>query len=198
MKDKFAKGAEWRKWDLHFHTPTSYDYENKSITDKEIVETLKEKEISAVAITDHNTIDVARIKSLKEESKDLTNLKNNFEEDILKKINANECLLQFKEGLYSFKINFDKINSFILDCEKELKDLRIQLDNSIGDKEKNSIYAKIKSCEDEFREKTEKLSSKQKEYQAYLVAIKGIDSLKNKIIGDELSRTIHNGKEFLT
>lgn len=117
----------------------------------------------------------------------LTNLKNNFEEDILKKINANECLLQFKEGLYSFKINFDKINSFILDCEKELKDLRIQLDNSIGDKEKNSIYAKIKSCEDEFREKTEKLSSKQKEYQAYLVAIKGIDSLKNKIIGDELS-----------
>ena len=26
------RGSEWRIWDLHFHTPASYDYKNKSVT----------------------------------------------------------------------------------------------------------------------------------------------------------------------
>lgn len=61
---KYKRGSEWRKWDLHFHTPSSHDYENKSITNKEIVDELKSKNISVVAITDHHVIDVARIKDL--------------------------------------------------------------------------------------------------------------------------------------
>lgn len=61
---KYKRGSEWRKWDLHFHTPSSHDYENKSITNKEIVDELKAKDISVVAITDHHVIDVARIKDL--------------------------------------------------------------------------------------------------------------------------------------
>ncbi len=24
------RGCEWRKWDLHFHTPSSFDYRDKS------------------------------------------------------------------------------------------------------------------------------------------------------------------------
>lgn len=57
----FSKGSEWRKWDLHLHTPSSYDYENESVTNEKIIEVLKENNISLVAITDHHTIDVERI-----------------------------------------------------------------------------------------------------------------------------------------
>lgn len=66
----FNKGSEWRKWDLHFHTPSSYDYKNKSITDNEIVETLIQNEIAVVAITDHHIIDIPRIKNIQKISKD--------------------------------------------------------------------------------------------------------------------------------
>lgn len=58
------QGSKWRKWDLHFHTPSSFDYENKSITDVEIIEGLLNNSISCVAITDHHLIDITRIKNL--------------------------------------------------------------------------------------------------------------------------------------
>ncbi len=61
----FSKGSEWRKWDLHFHTPSSYDYKDKSVTNEKIIEVLKENNISLVAITDHHTIDVKRINELR-------------------------------------------------------------------------------------------------------------------------------------
>lgn len=57
----YKRGSEWRKWDLHFHTPSSYDYKDKSITNEKILEILKENEISVIAITDHHTIDVPKI-----------------------------------------------------------------------------------------------------------------------------------------
>jgi disulfide oxidoreductase YuzD len=62
----YSRGSNWRKWDLHFHTPGIYDYEDKSVTNEEIIEALKKEEIRAVAITDHHFIDVQRIKKLKE------------------------------------------------------------------------------------------------------------------------------------
>jgi hypothetical protein len=55
------KGSEWRKWDLHFHTPSSYDYADKSVTNSQIIEGLERNGISTVAITDHHIIDVERI-----------------------------------------------------------------------------------------------------------------------------------------
>lgn len=58
------KGSLWRKWDLHFHTPSSFDYEDASVTDAQIVDCLVEAGISAVAITDHHVIDVTRIRNL--------------------------------------------------------------------------------------------------------------------------------------
>jgi predicted metal-dependent phosphoesterase TrpH len=63
---KFPRGAEWRKWDLHFHTPSSYDYDDKSVTNDDIIATLVKNEIAAVAITDHHTIDINRIKELQQ------------------------------------------------------------------------------------------------------------------------------------
>ena len=61
---KATKGSEWRKWDLHFHTPSSYDYKDNSITDQEIIDNLFACNIEVVAITDHHIIDVPRIKNL--------------------------------------------------------------------------------------------------------------------------------------
>ncbi len=67
MKNKkiYNRGSEWRKWDLHFHTPSSSDYKDKSVNDQDIVDGLIKNKIKVVAITDHNTIDVDRISKLK-------------------------------------------------------------------------------------------------------------------------------------
>ena len=64
------RGSEWRKWDLHFHTPSSYDYKNKGVTDQEIINILAENEISVVAITDHHIMDIDRIQNLQQLGKD--------------------------------------------------------------------------------------------------------------------------------
>lgn len=64
----FEMGSEWRKWDLHLHTPASFDYKNKNITAKEIAEKLKEKNISVVAITDHHIINEKWINDIRNES----------------------------------------------------------------------------------------------------------------------------------
>lgn len=69
----FLRGSEWRKWDLHFHTPSSYDYADKSVTNKDIVKVLKQNNVMAIAVTDHNFIDITRINELKNEAaQDLT------------------------------------------------------------------------------------------------------------------------------
>lgn len=60
-----SRGSEWNKWDLHFHTPSSYDYEDRSVTNDDIVDGLLANEVAAVAITDHHVIDVDRIAELK-------------------------------------------------------------------------------------------------------------------------------------
>jgi len=60
------KGAMWRKWDLHLHTPASREYHDKSITNKQIIDKLKQNHISAVAVTDHHTINVDSYLELRE------------------------------------------------------------------------------------------------------------------------------------
>lgn len=71
---KFPRGSEWRIWDLHFHTPSSYDYKDKSVNNQNIIDTLEANNISVVAITDHHIIDIARIQELQKlaEDKDIT------------------------------------------------------------------------------------------------------------------------------
>jgi len=69
-KKSFTRGSEWRKWDLHFHTPSSYDYRDKNVTNQEIIDILAENGISVVAITDHHTMDIARIQELQLLGKD--------------------------------------------------------------------------------------------------------------------------------
>lgn len=66
---EIKRGSDWRKWDLHFHTPSSYDYGDNSVTDERIIEVLSDNEIAVAAITDHHVIDVDRVKSLQEKGK---------------------------------------------------------------------------------------------------------------------------------
>ena len=68
----FERGSEWRRWDLHLHTASSYDYEYKAEDCDEILcQKLKENNISAVAITDHFVIDKNRINHLRELASDI-------------------------------------------------------------------------------------------------------------------------------
>ena len=58
------RGSLWHRWDLHFHTRSSFDYDDKSVTDQKIASHLVNEGVRVVAITDHHTIDVARIQNL--------------------------------------------------------------------------------------------------------------------------------------
>jgi len=59
MSNTFTKGSEWRKWDLHVHTPVSY--ENHFSDWKTYIKELKEKaiehEIEVVGINDYFSVD---------------------------------------------------------------------------------------------------------------------------------------------
>lgn len=57
-------GSVWHRWDLHYHTPSSYDYKNKSKTNEVLVQELLDDGVSGVAVTDHHIIDFERIKAL--------------------------------------------------------------------------------------------------------------------------------------
>lgn len=64
-----TRGSIWRKWDLHVHTPSSYDYGDKSVTNDDIISSLVANGISVAVITDHHNIDIPRIKALQEIAK---------------------------------------------------------------------------------------------------------------------------------
>jgi hypothetical protein len=57
-------GSIWRRWDLHFHTPSSFDYDNKSLRAEDLVEGLVAKGVSVVAVTDHHVIDPAFVRKM--------------------------------------------------------------------------------------------------------------------------------------
>lgn len=61
---KYPRGSEWRKWDLHFHTPASFDYQFKAATNEQIVQTMIDANVGAFAVTDHHVMDVPRIKEM--------------------------------------------------------------------------------------------------------------------------------------
>lgn len=70
--ERFERGSEWRKWDLHLHTKSSYDYKYKGEdADELLCKALKENDISAVAITDHFIIDKERIENLRKLAPDI-------------------------------------------------------------------------------------------------------------------------------
>lgn len=66
------RGSEWRRWDLHLHTASSYDYEYKGDdADQILCDALHVNKIAAVAITDHFLVDADRIKHLRSIAPDI-------------------------------------------------------------------------------------------------------------------------------
>ncbi len=54
--NKLSRGSEWNKWDLHVHTPASYDWDTKcKQTNSDIIDAAANAGISAIAVTDHHT-----------------------------------------------------------------------------------------------------------------------------------------------
>ena len=65
---KYPRGSEWRKWDLHVHTPAS----DGTGTPEEIVNKAIEKGLSVIAITDHHSVEYIDHVKKAAETKDLT------------------------------------------------------------------------------------------------------------------------------
>lgn len=62
----YCQGSIWRRWDLHVHTASSYDYKYEGDNPNEaLINVLKSNNISVVAITDHFIIDKKRINELR-------------------------------------------------------------------------------------------------------------------------------------
>lgn len=57
-------GSQWRKWDLHFHTPRSYDYGNMGLSAAQVVERLVQAKVDVVAVTDHHRLDPGFIRDM--------------------------------------------------------------------------------------------------------------------------------------
>ena len=62
------RGSTWKKCDLHFHTPLSFDHDYKAQSPGETVEKFKNEGIALVAVTDHYFIDPEYIQALRDES----------------------------------------------------------------------------------------------------------------------------------
>ena len=58
-------GSQWRRWDLHFHTPQSFDYGNKGLTAAQVVDRLVRAEVAVVAVTDHHRLDPTFIRGMR-------------------------------------------------------------------------------------------------------------------------------------
>lgn len=50
-------GSEWRKVDVHVHTPASHDYHAKGTTFQELADAINNSDTDIIAITDHWTLD---------------------------------------------------------------------------------------------------------------------------------------------
>jgi len=63
---KNPTGSTWNQWDLHFHSPASYDYRgNRSTSAQQLVDELVRNGVRVVAVTDHHVLDVERIRDMR-------------------------------------------------------------------------------------------------------------------------------------
>lgn len=58
------EGSTWHRWDLHYHTQSSYDYKRKDKSNQDLIDELLADNVNAVVVTDHHRIDFQRIENL--------------------------------------------------------------------------------------------------------------------------------------
>lgn len=125
--ENFERGSEWRQWDLHLHTATSFDYKYKaSDSDEKLCEELNKQKISAVAITDHFVIDRQRIENLRKIAPEIT-----FFPGVELRIDKGS------DNLHIIAIFDDKIN--LKDLEEDFSVEMIRK-NRKGDKDENFYW----------------------------------------------------------
>ena len=123
----FERGSEWRQWDLHIHTATSFDYKYKaSDSDEKLCEELKKQKIAAVAITDHFIIDRQRIENLRKIAPEIT-----FFPGVELRIDKGS------DNLHIIAIFDDKIN--LKDLEEDFS-VEMVRKNRKGDKDENYYW----------------------------------------------------------
>ena len=123
----FERGSEWRQWDLHLHTATSFDYKYKaSDSDEKLCEELKKQKIAAVAITDHFIIDRQRIENLRKIAPEIT-----FFPGVELRIDKGS------DNLHIIAIFDDKIN--LKDLEEDFS-VEMVRRNRKGDKDENYYW----------------------------------------------------------
>ena len=55
---KYPRGSEWRKWDLHIHTPASYNYEDRSSHCYDnVIDAINKSDMDVYAVTDYFTLE---------------------------------------------------------------------------------------------------------------------------------------------
>ncbi|MCL2187237.1 MAG: hypothetical protein FWC16_03580 [Defluviitaleaceae bacterium] len=70
---QYPRGSEWRRWDLHVHTASSYDSDYKGEdADSLLADVLIAENIAVVGITDHFVIDKTRIENLRNLAPEIT------------------------------------------------------------------------------------------------------------------------------
>lgn len=125
--ENFERGSEWRQWDLHLHTATSFDYKYKaSDSDEKLCEELRKQKIAAVAITDHFVIDRERIENLRRIAPEIT-----FFPGVELRIDKGS------DNLHIIAIFDDKIN--LKDLEEDFSAEMIRK-NRKGDKDENYYW----------------------------------------------------------
>lgn len=174
MTKNFSNGSEWRKWDLHVHTPASV-LNNDFGSDwdayvKNLFKTLIEKEIAVVGITDYFNID--GYKKIKEEYlQNDTKLKSLFTSEEIEKIKRILVLpnIEFRSNIFvgedHSSVNFHVLFSdevSIKDIEEKFLqevDFIFQGDPQQADKKRKltesnltELGARLKSEQAEFRD----------------------------------------------
>lgn len=98
MANEFLRGSEWKRWDLHIHTPSSYlanefgDPAQAEVWDSYITSLFQkalEKEIVAIGITDYFSIEgYEKVLEYQKDTAKLTSAAFGFSEEQVKKIQA--------------------------------------------------------------------------------------------------------------
>ncbi len=79
MSTQYSKGSEWRKWDLHIHTPKSRLNCKYNSSFKEVADKIKLEKLSVVGVTNYFIVEESEIAELQKELRNDVLLIPNFE-----------------------------------------------------------------------------------------------------------------------